>query len=81
MGSTWREQIWAVIEEEEVQCAALHLSPEEREKRIRDACPYWVRQCSWQTKLWQEEMRRLFGRKRAQKEPPADPTRPFLPGM
>jgi len=79
--TSWREQIWAVIESAEAHCKALDLSAADRETWIRAACPYWVRTCSWQTKLWQEEMRRLFGRQRAKKELPLDRTRPRLPGM
>jgi len=64
---TWREKIWRVIESAETQCRALGLSGADRETLIRSAKPYWVRTCSWQTKLWQQEMRRLFGSKRKPK--------------
>jgi len=79
--NSWREQIWAVIECAEEQCSVQNLQGVDREKFIRAARPYWVRTCSWQTKLWQEEMQRLFGRHRSRKESPADPTQPILPGM
>jgi hypothetical protein len=79
--ATWREKIWAVIESAEAHCAALDLSAEDRETWIRAAKPHWCGDGLWPGKLWQEEMRRLFGRRRRTTEPPLDPQRPLLPGM
>lgn len=67
---TWREEIWRLLEWAESQCREQGLAGPEREAFIRASKPHWVRTCSWQTKLWQSEMRRLFGSKRKPKPEP-----------
>ncbi len=67
---SWRDEMQPVIGAAMDEADRLGLTGLDRQRFVRRSKPAWVRTCSWQTKVWQSEMRRLFGRMR---ERPADP--------